>query len=320
MKRCLNGWIFSSYNFRSKLEIAKVNKISDWMVMSNKHNVTEFRRPSRAVSEIGHWKSIEFRNFLLYFGPVVLKDVLKDDMYTHFLYLSCAVRIISCDNYVKNSQMKSVAGVMLIQYIEKYKELYGEDAINNNVHDLCHVMDDIERFGSLRNISAYPFESTLFTIKNLLYSTAKPLIQVANRIIEKYNLEEDKITNKHAFPILEGIKKNVEEFEAYSKIKFDSYFLATNDKDKFFYSVSKEVIAMDYAVRMNDDIFIYGKKVKRLNDFFKQPFPSSLLNIFQANIEYEEQKMYHVREVRCKMVGLKSHNVDFIFLPLIHSF
>lgn len=290
------------------------------MIESNSYNATEFRRASRGVNETSHWKSIEFRNFLLYFGPVVLKGILREDMYDHFLHLSCAIRIISCDTYVRSQKMKDAAQRMLIEYIETYKELYGEDSINNNVHDLCHVMQDIELFGSLRNISAYPFESTLFTIKNLLNGTNRPLAQVAKRITETYNLEANKELSEPTFPILEVMKKCEEGNEVYLRIRFDSFVLAPNNKDKWFLTKSKEVVGMDYAVQVNDDVFIIGKKVKRLSDYFKKSFPSSLLNIFEAILEFEEQKMYHVDELRCKMVGLKSHGVEFIFMPLIHTF
>lgn len=42
MKRCLNGWVFSSHNFRSKLEAAKVENIFKLMIESNGYNATEF--------------------------------------------------------------------------------------------------------------------------------------------------------------------------------------------------------------------------------------------------------------------------------------
>lgn len=216
--------------------------------------------------------------------------------------------------------MKSAVKDLLIEYVETYKELYGEDSINNNVHDLCHVMDDIELFGSLRGISAYPSESTLFVIKNLLNSTARPLAQAAKRIIENYKFGSNKKLDRSDFPILQDMKKSDDGNEIYLKLRFDSFVLAANEKDKWFSTSSIEVIAMDYAVKVNYGIFVSGKKVEHLTDFFKKPFPSSLLNIFEAIPEFERQKMYSINEVKSKMVGSKSHDIAFVFFPLIHTF
>lgn len=105
-------------------------------------------------------------------------------MYQHFLILSICIRILSCEVYTNSRKMKSVVNDLIKQYLESYKDLYGIDSINNNVHDLCHVLNDIELFGSLKNISAYPFESTLYTIKNMLRSNSRPLEQASNRIIQ----------------------------------------------------------------------------------------------------------------------------------------
>ncbi|EFN68762.1 hypothetical protein EAG_00106, partial [Camponotus floridanus] len=41
------------------------------------------------------WKATQFRFFLLYCGSVVLKDVLSDHHYRHFLLLFAACRILN---------------------------------------------------------------------------------------------------------------------------------------------------------------------------------------------------------------------------------
>lgn len=42
----------------------------------------------RPLKCIKFWKGLEFRTFLLYIGPVILKDYLPNDVYEHFLMLS----------------------------------------------------------------------------------------------------------------------------------------------------------------------------------------------------------------------------------------
>lgn len=65
--------------------------------------------------------------------------------------------------------------------------------MSSNIHNLSHIVNDVNRFGSLPSLSAYPFERMLFRIKYLLRKGDhdQPLPQVANRIQELTNLNMD---------------------------------------------------------------------------------------------------------------------------------
>lgn len=311
----MNGWVNGSHNFRSKFTSQKTELISKWLIDANSYSPSEFTRQSRGLNDLGHWKAIEFRNFLLYFGPIVLKNVLQQEMYEHFLYLSSAIRIFSCDIYAKNPKMRAIARNLLMDYIEKYIDLYGIDAINYNVHNLCHLSDDVELFGSLAKFSAYPFESTLYRIKRSLKTGKSTLVQAAKRIIESYKFNENENPTKIVYPELHvGNNDN-----HYAKIKFKTFTLANNIKDRWFLTRNDEVVSMEYAYRVDNVIYIVGKKLKKPSDFFKKPFSSHLLNIYEAELDFSDSKPYFVDEIKCKMVGLKSHNDSLVFFPLLHT-
>jgi hypothetical protein len=55
---------------------------------------TEFSRKPRSIKLFRHWKALEFRTFLVYYGPIIMKDILTDDAFDHFMYFSCAIRIL----------------------------------------------------------------------------------------------------------------------------------------------------------------------------------------------------------------------------------
>lgn len=59
------------------------------------HRPFEIRRQIRKISEISQFKAKECRTFLLFTGPVILKDVLDVEKYKHFLLLHFAMRKLS---------------------------------------------------------------------------------------------------------------------------------------------------------------------------------------------------------------------------------
>ena len=92
----------------------------------------EFKRKPRSVHEVDRWKATEFRSFLLYTGPVVLKEILPKDKYYHFLCLHIAIRImlseILIDNYF------NYAKEMLLHFVKSTKDIYGEEFLVYNIH------------------------------------------------------------------------------------------------------------------------------------------------------------------------------------------
>jgi len=89
MKSMLNGWIKirgQSYSL-SKEKIDYLNNL----FMSLKTDISkEFARKPRSILDMDRWKAVEFRQFLLYTRPVVLKGVLTESRYEHFMQLSIA--------------------------------------------------------------------------------------------------------------------------------------------------------------------------------------------------------------------------------------
>jgi len=54
----------------------------------------DFSRYPRSFSDVFRWKATEFRFFSLYTGPIALKDVMKDEVFKHFLCLHVCFRIM----------------------------------------------------------------------------------------------------------------------------------------------------------------------------------------------------------------------------------
>lgn len=170
MRKLLNGWRTGSMTKRAKWSTKDKQEISKFLV--GIRFPSEIHRRMRSLEFVSLWKGLEYRNFLNYVGLVLLKDYLPEKFYHHFLYLFCAVRICSVEMY---SHFLPVARDLLNDFINDYKDLYGLEYLTSNVHNLSHIVDEVERFGSLYTLTAYPFENYLHSLKKMIHAGPLPL-------------------------------------------------------------------------------------------------------------------------------------------------
>lgn len=123
-----------------------------------KHSIcSDFSRLPRGLNEILRWKATEFRQCLLYTGPVVLKNNIYDNCYVHFVCLLVSFRIILTQNsspYLIKSVEK-----LLIYFVNEFEELYGRQFVSLNIPGLLHIVEDYNKYGPLDNCSCFPFEN-----------------------------------------------------------------------------------------------------------------------------------------------------------------
>jgi len=60
-----------------RLSAATVQIISYQLVELSNSITSDFARKCRSLSELCHWKGTELRFFILYIGPIVLKNILN---------------------------------------------------------------------------------------------------------------------------------------------------------------------------------------------------------------------------------------------------
>lgn len=143
----------------------------------------EFNRRPRSLSELARWKATEFRMFLLYTGPVALKNILPVSLYEIFLLFHCAITILISPKHI-NQRGTDLAHELLLMFIKHSITVYGRTFIVYNVHILCHLCDDVSLFGALDNYSGFPFENYLGMLKHLVRSPNKLLLQIVKRLKE----------------------------------------------------------------------------------------------------------------------------------------
>lgn len=132
MKRCLIGWRDGSFgNYRTKRSARDTEKVTNFLIRCKMP--AEIHRAVRGLDCLSFWKGLEFRTFLYYLGIVVLKKVLSADVYEHFLGLFCAVTICSSEKYCNYLEL---AETLLQHYVEYFGDIYGEEYVTSNIHNL----------------------------------------------------------------------------------------------------------------------------------------------------------------------------------------
>lgn len=310
MKRLLTGWRDGSLGFTGKLSAHQIQQLSAALVSVRLPK--EIHRKMRGMECLAFWKGTEWRSLLLYVGIVVLKDILIETLYNHFLLLFTAVTICSSDHY---AHMRPVAQALFEKFIEEFKAIYGEQYITSNIHNLEHIVNDVNRFGSLNTISAYPFESYLFQIKKNVRQGNNCLEQVVNRMLEQ------KTVHKHNNPFLHTFTPKLVRRNKFIECEIrEGLFLSNTNKNAWFLTRKLEIVQMtDACVDSNNDIIIHGYPVKKYTNFFEIPIKSSLLYIFLSDLCMHTIKVYTRNDVLCKFVAIPHQTKNVVFLPLLHT-
>jgi len=181
VRRLLQYWKSGDRNV--KLGSRQLLEISQSLVEFRQYIPSEFARRPRSLVELDRWKATEYRQFLLYTGPVILKRVLPEELYQHFMCLSVSVSILLSSNSHWRTSLLNYASKLIHYFVFNCERLYGKNFVVYNIHSLLHVADDVRYFdASLNDISAFRYENYLQTLKRLIRGASNPLIQVSKRL------------------------------------------------------------------------------------------------------------------------------------------
>lgn len=243
-----------------KLSNIQIQEISNNLLLLNGSMPTEFNRQPRSLSDLAYWKATEYRQFILYTGPLVLKNIVKKNVYNHFLTFSVAMSILLNDNNDFRNRYIDFAQQLLMYFVYESKNLYSNKFPVYNVHNLLHIVDDVKFMEcSLNEISAFPYENFMQVLKKKVRNCKNPVIQITKRFIEKEVADNFSNSNNSSVKVLLTIS---ERFR-------DSCFLLKNGK---MCLVKKKISQNEYRCNLFN--------TNQLQSFYKTPLDSKLLNIF----------------------------------------
>ncbi|CAH0553200.1 unnamed protein product [Brassicogethes aeneus] len=313
MKKLLITWSQGAKH----LKINKKIEIDDRISNIVKSWPANFNRKPRSIFEIERWKATEFRQFLLYIGPVVLKDILDKKKYANFLIFKFAITILLSKDL--NSKYNGFASTLLNIFIKDVEKIYGKMFCIYNLHILSHLSDDAKEFNTLNSINSFKFENYLGQIKRLLRKSNQPLQQVVNRLQEIHKINVRKVNQCVINVILEKqvpdvIKEQYFNHGFYRKICVNREIYTNRNGDNAFILFNNDVVVIKFICKnmQTNNFFMLGQKFKSISPFFVYPENSQIIGFFEVDDLDDNLFSFNINDILCKGV-LMQHNNKFVF-------
>ena len=186
----------------------------------------------------------------------------------------------NCDKYCQ------YAASLLLNFVNHYGQLYGQDMLTYNVHGLVHLAEEVTRYGALNNILCFPFEDYLGQLKRLVHSPTLPLQQVIRRISERpdttegndSNVQMRKLKRRHTSGPLPG---NLQVTSEFLELHLDDFVVKTSLGDNCV-QIGADIVLVRNFFRTNHIDCVLFDKFSVREEFFRYPLNSSTLDIFKV--------------------------------------
>ena len=325
MRRLILYWLRGP--LITRISSSSVSRMSEYLLQLRQFIPREFARKPRPMIEVDRWKATEFPQFLLYTGPLVLKSILHESVYQHFMLLSVATYI--CVSPQLSEHYLGYAHELLLMFVQQASVLYGMGFVVYNVHSLSHVVDDVKRFGVLDNISAFPFENHLRYLKKLVKRPSLPLNQIVSRIAEQDHfvvsgklLPRDmmQLCGEHHFgPLPHGIQSAA--VTQYQMLKLKQFVIRrTTSNDSCFVFNSGDIGLVRNIVKKDGEIYVVYQSFEKQNVFFDYPCPSANLGIFLVNKLCNNCQIAKYCNIvkKCVCMKIGDDGSGYVCVPLAH--
>lgn len=296
MRRLLLLWIRGSK--RTKMSALQISQVSTKLIQLQVSIPDCFARKPRSLDEIERWKATEYRLFLLYIGKLILKGVLTNELYKHFMTLSVAMCILISP---KLAQIHREYAKDLLQYfVQRGRELYGREFLVYNVHAMLHIADDAQQFECLDKCSAFPFENYLQKMKKMVRSGKNALAQVIRRVSE--------------------LDQQVQQRKDHN-IKKELKFQRPNNCYVLEDDACCEAIALSNEEDDQGKKKVLCRVYTRVDPAFLEPCSSQLIGVHRVHVERSRMRLLSPAALKSRAILISSNEGrEAVCLAVLHDF
>jgi len=265
----------------------------------------DFSRTDGVLWKSNNWKATQLRLFAIYIGQVLMKDLLPDDMYIHFLHFASSLYIMFQPNL---EHLLPQADLNLKNFVRSYAYFYGYDQMVYNTHMLSHLMQDRERFGDLDSVSMFPYENFFGFCKRRIRGGHRSLEQLINRYEELraagfFKQDLDTNTKRIRHPKPKSPISFLFRHVFYSKLHPECYVLI-DKKPAVLTSCHQDRITYRHALNARN--------------FYTNPLHSSDLLIYLTDSDLGPHSSAPPEVITCKCLRLP-YRSSFVYIPIIHT-
>lgn len=192
---------------------------------------------------------------------------------------------------------------------------YGQASQVGNVHNLSHIVDDVEHLKMpLSNCDAFPFESYLGKLRRMVNSSKKPLVQVANKINEC----NDNYKDFKSIDIIYEEKTNLKTIELngfmLKSVPPNNVFRTRNGK----YFEIVQLIAVE-NIDESELLSMTVRKLKIIGELYEYPYSSKDVGFFEVErLQEEKVKKIKIAKITSKCLLFNVRNKLYLS-ELLHS-
>lgn len=210
-------------------------------------------------------------------------------------------------------------------FVDQFKTLYGAEELVYNVHCLCHLAEDVRRFGPLDRVSAFPFENFMSHLKRQIRKPQHILKQIGNarqrqhkfKTSEpKYNRDKPKLGGMHSRgPTTSTMDSCIQ----YNRAILDNFSIKCKTGDNCVKIDGQigltENILFDSATKQT---FVLFRKFLNLAPLYTEPLNSQEIGIHTARELDSETTLYPLSEIEMKYVLLPFES-GWAAIPMLHT-
>ncbi|KYQ48594.1 hypothetical protein ALC60_12356 [Trachymyrmex zeteki] len=315
-----------------KLSQQLLNHVSGALLNLQNTVPNNFVRRPRSLKEIKMWKATELRQFLLYTGPVVLKGILRQDIYINFITLHVIVTILASPTLSKDQNNITWAQKLVQYFLQCFKQIYGATFMSHNMHNLLHICSDVQKYGPVDEFRAFRFENYMSNIKKMLRKNEKPLQQLSRRYAEinKSNLfKTRKSSHEMNFkklhsdgPVIDGYNFSVQYKVLHSK----TYTIhAKNSANNCVLLKNGTIVVVLNFAKLNDNrTVIIGRKLKVVGNLYADPIYPCASEQLGVQITREDAAVClwpcdQIHNKMWKMPYDRNDRNEFVVFPVLHT-
>ena len=314
VKKYINS-LFGEKSLCKRIRSLK-DHVSELLIKLSKAQPDEFQRKIRSLDKLSDFKGSEFRVFVKYSGPFVLKKVLPINIYQNFLKLHIGIFILSDSEYC--IKYNNIAKIALYEFVKEYATIFGKENVVANIHGLCHLADDVIKFGPLDNFSAFAFESFFSKVNKFVTGQKHPVQQLANRLTEfNYALSIESVKRDRIKLGIELSQPIKDHDNTFFRCHIDNKLFSGKENNRYVLTKDKKIFSILSFFKKDNFVYANVKEIKNKFDFYTLPLKSSYLNIFNCNYVLESSIPVNVEEFDRKLFKMYSpEKNEAVFFPL----